>query len=113
MVHEESVTSTGLLEFSGCGKRLQPAVPIYQNPIYQNNDALSALLYTSVPLCGIFGGIKFVSAFGCVRVRVAFAAKPLHSLFSEATYRIEGRRGTIFLTLVTRGCQNPGIEVQK
>ena len=60
-----------------------------------------------------FGDVKFVFVFGCLRARVAFAAKPLQSLFSEATYRIEGRRGTIFLTLVIRGCQNPGIEVQR
>ena len=62
---------------------------------------------------GYLGRVKFVSVFGCARVRVALAAKPLQSLFSEATYRIEGRRGTIFLTLVIRGCQNPGIEVQR
>src|SRR5439155_24589022 len=104
----KKVTSKGLLEFPRWGKRLRPA-----GPVYPSNDEPSALLYTSVALCGIFGGVKFVSVFGCVRVRVAFAAKPLHSLFSEATYRIEGRRGTIFLTLVIRGCQNPGIEVQR
>ena len=51
--------------------------------------------------------------FGCLRARVAFAAKPLQSLFSEATYRIEGRSVTIFLTLVIGGCQNPGVEVQR
>ena len=48
-----------------------------------------------------------------IRFRVPKSVGCFCRLFSEATYRIEGRSVTIFLTLVIGGCQNPGIEVQR